>query len=895
MRFASLPSRLAASSLALFAFVAFARSAPAPPPGRPAPSPARMAPGPIVAGNLPSTRQRKIELLSQGARKRFTRDRQGRLRPTRQSVEEGVPPRGHRARPTVPGTPLPPEENEQVTSGVASVTNIKVNDKTGDSVGSGQAEQSLAFWGSYGVCAWNDGQGFVSGGSTQGVGVTTDGGATWTDLGTPPSPPSTVWTSDPVITLNEKTGEFYYCGLFDQPTVPKRNGLGMVRGTFNGVTFTWDTPRVIRSVLDANDAIDKCWMVADSSTGNLYATYSHFMLYNGGAAVTDSIVFQRSSDNGLHWGPMLTMSSASPIPLFQGSRPAVGPAGEVYVVWYEIGPTDFDYQRVRTSTNQGASFGSIGTVATFYDNYGTGAPGFNRDRGVEFPSIAVDRSTATTRGNVYVAWNESVNWYNDPLGSLGAQSEAENNNTAGTANPFTPGRALSGTLSSSSDQDWYYFTATAGVSYIFVFPQNIVPVNMHYSMDVYCTNGTTHLAMGGDITPSSQGGPGGGQGNIVFTAPANGTYYFRMAGVPPDPAGSYTIYTGTNSVPGPAAERGRDQRDVFVARSTDGGANWGTPVRMNDDAALFDNWLPEVAVGRDGYPYAMWFDFRNDASCGARSDIYTSRSTDGGATWAANPLVTSASTNWTTTLTNIIPNQGDYKGLYSGGKLGYAWADGRLGDVDVFSAAANTAYSLTCPADPQGNNASNVAVSFQVTPGNPLFTTPLDYTLTSTRNWPGFPMSGSGVYTAGPHPINFSVPIPDTAASGGNPLCLVVSQPNGAVSETCCVTLGVDSTVGVPPSELIFALAPSRPNPATAKDVATIQYNLPRSGNASLRIYGTRGERVRTLVDGLRPAGRSMVPWDLRDDDGREVPSGVYYYRLEFEGQRLKQRLVVIR
>src|SRR5262249_36940029 len=197
-----------------------------------------------------------------------------------------------------------------------------------------------------------------------------------------------------------------------------------------------------------------------------------------------------------------------------------------------------------------------------------------------------------------LAGKESVTWYTDPLGGLGCANDVEPNNTPGTATPFTPGRALNGALSPNSDQDWWSFTATAGVSYIFVFPQNSVPLNMHYSMDIYCSNGTTHLAMGGDVTPSAQGGPGGGQGNIVFTAPASGTYYFRMAGIPPDPAGAYLVYTGTNNVPGPAGERGRDQRDVFVATSTDGGANWNTPVRMNDDAALFDDWLPEVAVGR---------------------------------------------------------------------------------------------------------------------------------------------------------------------------------------------------------------------------------------------------------------------------------------------------------
>jgi hypothetical protein len=342
--------------------------------------------------------------------------------------------------------------------------------------------------------------------------------------------------------------------------------------------------------------------------------------------------------------------------------------------------------------------------------------------------------------------------------------------------------------------------------------------------------------------------------------------------------------------------RGRDQRDAFVATSTDGGTTWLTPVRVDDDAALYDNWLPEVAVGRDGYPCAMWFDFRNDATCGGRSDIYTSRSTDGGATWAANQIVTTTSTNWTTTLTNIIPNQGDYNALYSGSTLGYAWADGRLGDVDVFSAAVNTGYALGCPSDRSGNVSTSVDIPFQITVNNLLFPTPLDYALTSARGWPGFPMTGNATFVAGLHQFNFSVPVPDTAAGGDNRLCFIVTQPNNAVAETCWVNLTVTgSPVGIPDTALRFTLAPSWPNPVAAGQIASIQYSLPRAGSASLRIYGARGEHVRTLLDGTRPPGTATATWDLRDDGGREVPSGVYYYRLEFEGQRLQQRLVVVR
>src|SRR5207244_2916025 len=86
--------------------------------------------------------------------------------------------------------------------------------------------------------------------------------------------------------------------------------------------------------------------------------------------------------------------------------PAVGPSGEVYVTWKEIGPLEADFIQIRKSTNQGASFGATTKVTDIYDNFGTGAPGFNRQRGITFPAIAVDRTPGANRGRVYVTWKE---------------------------------------------------------------------------------------------------------------------------------------------------------------------------------------------------------------------------------------------------------------------------------------------------------------------------------------------------------------------------------------------------------------------------------------------------------------------------------------------------------
>src|SRR5207249_8905862 len=132
------------------------------------------------------------------------------------------------------------------------------------------------------------------------------------------------------------------------------------------------------------------------------------------------------------------------------------------------------------------------------------------------------------------------------------------------------------------------------------------------------------------------------QAFYTLTAPTACTYTLRMGPIDgSSPIGPYRVVTGFG-VRG--TERGREQRDVFVSWS-DGGATWSTPVRVNDDPVGFDDYLAEVGVGSDGFPYAEWFDFR-DEPYGATANQYGSRSTDGGATWQANQRLSDVSTNW---------------------------------------------------------------------------------------------------------------------------------------------------------------------------------------------------------------------------------------------------------
>jgi len=103
-----------------------------------------------------------------------------------------------------------------------------------------------------------------------------------------------------------------------------------------------------------------------------------------------------------------------------------------------------------------------------------------------------------------------------------------------------------------------------------------------------------------------------------------------------------------------------------------------------------------------------------------------------------------------------------------------------------------------------------------------------------------------------------------------------------------------DETSGPPASRpLAFALGAASPQPASGP--VRISFSLAHSSHTSLRIFDAAGRSLRTLVDEERIAGEHEVGWDGRDDTGRMVSSGVYFYRMQAGSWHSQKKLVVFR
>ncbi|UCF79145.1 MAG: T9SS type A sorting domain-containing protein [Candidatus Eiseniibacteriota bacterium] len=83
------------------------------------------------------------------------------------------------------------------------------------------------------------------------------------------------------------------------------------------------------------------------------------------------------------------------------------------------------------------------------------------------------------------------------------------------------------------------------------------------------------------------------------------------------------------------------------------------------------------------------------------------------------------------------------------------------------------------------------------------------------------------------------------------------------------------------------------PNPFNP--LTTIVFHIVKPAHVVIRICDIAGRPVRTLVEGWYEAQRYEIAWDGRDDEGRDVVSGVYLYQLETTGGAESKKMVLLR
>ena len=209
---------------------------------------------------------------------------------------------------------------------------------------------------------------------------------------------------------------------------------------------------------------------------------------------------------------------------------------------------------------------------------------------------------------------------------------------------------------------------------------------------------------------------------------------FRLSGeaapsIAADPTDASRVFVAWSSCT-PTA-----QADVFLSRSTNGGASWSpTPLRINDDGASNprDQFFPAITVDDQGVVRAMWGDDRLDTvnAGGHNYDIFAAASTDHGAGFGTNVRVTTQSSN--PDVDNGGTFIGDYFAIAPCGTP--VWGDTRNGNQDIFAAGLDEngdGIVDDCVTGPPANTVPPT-ISGSAVKGAPLQGSP--------GAWKGFPL-----------------------------------------------------------------------------------------------------------------------------------------------------------
>ena len=118
----------------------------------------------------------------------------------------------------------------------------------------------------------------------------------------------------------------------------------------------------------------------------------------------------------------------------------------------------------------------------------------------------------------------------------------------------------------------------------------------------------------------------------------------------------------------------------------------------------------------------------------------------------------------------------------------------------------------------------------------------------------------------------------------------VTNEGNGIYRKQYPVTASIVANEDPSGDEIptAFELGQNYPNPFNPS--TQIEFSLPETGEVHIAVYDALGRQVRALVDGTLSSGSHLVTFEAAD-----LPSGVYFYRLETAQQSLTKSMILMK
>ncbi len=311
--------------------------------------------------------------------------------------------------------------------------------------------------------------------------------------------------------------------------------------------------------------------------------------------------------------------------------------------------------------------------------------------------------------------------------------------------------------------------------------------------------------------------------------------------------------------------------DGRIFRTTDGGGSWSQV-----SSGIASN-LRAVAFSTGSIAYA------------AGSDGVILRSNDYGASWS---VVESGTVRW--------------EGIWAVGD-NLAWVVGREGNI---KATTNAGQSWSVQPSSTGSDLHGV---FFIDSNNGWAVGQNDVALRTTNGGASWAMSNAGINVSldGVHFESASegwvvgslgriwqttnggtnwVQETSPVSSELNDVFFTDANHGWAVGASGRIVARISSGIEDKPVPGQRGAIEVRPNPVTSH--SSISYLVPASGRTEVRVVDALGRLVRVLASGTVAPGRHEASWDLTDDTGQRVGTGVYFCEVALGAS--DQRLPVV-
>ncbi len=165
---------------------------------------------------------------------------------------------------------------------------------------------------------------------------------------------------------------------------------------------------------------------------------------------------------------------------------------------------------------------------------------------------------------------------------------------------------------------------------------------------------------------------------------------------------------------------GFQREQIAFSRSQDGGLTWSPTVRISthNETQAFN---PQIKVDANGNVGVTYDDFRNHVagSPALETDVWFTRSTDGGHTWKEERVTNEGPFDMRTAPDAGGYFVGDYEGLTALGTTFYPFSAESRGSTDVFSYRANAPFGGSTYTPSGNENNAPAAAAFPVIKGKP--------------------------------------------------------------------------------------------------------------------------------------------------------------------------------